>query len=102
MYREAGKTLWKEKKLSPHEDNAVLTQTCFYDQEMWVRCEPTQFKEGRITMMTIAKKFLKDENGATAIEYGLIAALVAVAIVGALTTLGGGLTTMFGKVNSDL
>jgi pilus assembly protein Flp/PilA len=48
------------------------------------------------------KKFMKDENGATAIEYGLIAALVAVAIVGALTTLGGGLTTMFGTVNSDL
>jgi len=53
-------------------------------------------------MTNIAKKFLKDESGATAIEYGLIAALVAVAIVGALTTLGTGLTTMFGKVNSDL
>jgi len=53
-------------------------------------------------MLTIAKKFLKDESGATAIEYGLIAALVAVAIVGALTTLGGGLTGMFNKVNSDL
>jgi pilus assembly protein Flp/PilA len=60
------------------------------------------FTEGHINMLTIAKKFLKDESGATAIEYGLIAALVAVAIVGALTTLGGGLTTMFGKVNSDL
>ena len=58
--------------------------------------------EGQINMLTIAKKFMKDESGATAIEYGLIAALVAVAIVGALTTLGGGLTTMFGKVNSDL
>jgi pilus assembly protein Flp/PilA len=53
-------------------------------------------------MMTIAKKFMKDESGATAIEYGLIAALVAVAIVGALTTLGSGLTGMFTKVNSDL
>jgi len=53
-------------------------------------------------MTNIAKKFLKDESGATAIEYGLIAALVAVAIVGALTTLGSGLSTMFGKVNSDL
>ena len=62
----------------------------------------THSHEGRINMLTIAKKFLKDESGATAIEYGLIAALVAVAIVGALTTLGGGLTTMFGKVNSDL
>ena len=48
------------------------------------------------------RKFLKDENGATAIEYGLIAALVAVAIVGALTTLGGSLGTMFGTVNSDI
>jgi pilus assembly protein Flp/PilA len=53
-------------------------------------------------MITIAKKFLKDDNGATAIEYGLIAALVAVAIVGALTTLGTSLTGMFTKVNSDL
>jgi pilus assembly protein Flp/PilA len=53
-------------------------------------------------MLKITQKFLKDENGATAIEYGLIAALVAVAIVGALTTLGGGLSSMFGKVNSDL
>ena len=60
-----------------------------------------QSNEGYI-MINIAKKFLKDESGATAIEYGLIAALVAVAIVGALTTLGTGLTTMFGKVNSDL
>jgi pilus assembly protein Flp/PilA len=53
-------------------------------------------------MMIFAKKFLKDESGATAIEYGLIAALVAVAIVGALTTLGTGLTGLFTKVNTDL
>ena len=53
-------------------------------------------------MINAINKFLKDESGATAIEYGLIAALVAVAIVGALTTLGGGLTGMFNKVNSDL
>jgi pilus assembly protein Flp/PilA len=65
---------------------------------LWARA----FREGQNIMMTIAKKFMKDESGATAIEYGLIAALVAVAIVGALTTLGTGLTTMFTKVNSDL
>ena len=73
---------------------------------MMKRCEFVLNSRGSerdtINMLTIAKKFLKDESGATAIEYGLIAALVAVAIVGALTTLGGGLTTMFGKVNSDL
>ena len=60
-----------------------------------------QSDEGHI-MINIAKKFLKDESGATAIEYGLIAALIAVAIVGALTTLGGGLTTLFTNVNTDL
>jgi pilus assembly protein Flp/PilA len=53
-------------------------------------------------MTKAIKAFMKDESGATAIEYGLIASLVAVAIVGALSTLGGGLSTMFGTVNSDL
>ncbi len=46
--------------------------------------------------------FLKDENGATAIEYGLIASLVAVAIVGVLSTLGGSLSGIFNTVNTDL
>ncbi|VBB44131.1 Pili assembly chaperone [uncultured Desulfatiglans sp.] len=46
--------------------------------------------------------FLKDEEGVTAIEYGLIAALVAVVIIGALTTLGGGLTDIFEEVSSKL
>jgi pilus assembly protein Flp/PilA len=47
-------------------------------------------------------KLLRDDAGATAIEYGLIAALVAIAIVGALTTMGGNLTSLFGTVNTDL
>jgi pilus assembly protein Flp/PilA len=47
-------------------------------------------------------RFVRDESGATAIEYGLIAALVAVAIIGALTTLGTDLTAMFGKVSTQL
>ena len=42
--------------------------------------------------------FFQDENGATAIEYGLIAALVAVAIIAALTALGGSLDTLFSNV----
>jgi pilus assembly protein Flp/PilA len=46
-------------------------------------------------MITIAKKFLKDENGATAIEYGLIAALIAVVIVGGVTAIGTNLSTLF-------
>lgn len=46
--------------------------------------------------------FLKDEEGATAIEYGLIAALVAVAIVVALTTLGEELGLLFDEVVEEL
>jgi len=47
-------------------------------------------------------KFLKEEDGATAIEYGLIAGLIAVAIIGALYTLGDDLKTMFGKISSGV
>ncbi len=43
----------------------------------------------------ILKKIRKDDSGATAIEYGLIAALVLVAAIGALTAMGGSLNTMF-------
>ena len=46
--------------------------------------------------------FIKDENGATAIEYGLIAALVSVAAIGALTAMGGSLSTMFNTVSSEM
>ena len=46
------------------------------------------------------RKFLKDEGGVTMIEYGLIAALVGIACVVVLTTLGGDLQTLFGKVGT--
>jgi pilus assembly protein Flp/PilA len=52
------------------------------------------------TMFKIIRSFAKDESGATAIEYGLIAALVSVAAIGALTALGGSLNTMFSTVSS--
>ena len=47
-------------------------------------------------------KLIKDDSGATAIEYGLIAALVSVAGITALTAMGGGLQTMFNKVATEL
>ncbi len=49
-------------------------------------------------MSNILIRFWNDESGATAIEYGLIAALVSVAAIGALTSLGDNLSTMFGTV----
>jgi len=48
------------------------------------------------------KKTRKDESGATAIEYGLIAALVSVAAIGALTAMGTSLNTMFQTVSNEL
>lgn len=48
------------------------------------------------------KQLIRDESGATAIEYGLIAALVAVAIILALTALGGSLSNLFGNISSEL
>jgi pilus assembly protein Flp/PilA len=47
-------------------------------------------------------RLLRDDSGATAIEYGLIAALIAVAGVGAMTTLGTGLSGIFTTVSNDL
>ena len=53
-------------------------------------------------MKTIIGKFLRDDSGATAIEYGLIAALIAVVIIGALTTIGTNLTNVFTNVAGSL
>jgi pilus assembly protein Flp/PilA len=46
-------------------------------------------------MTNFMKRFAKNESGATAIEYGLIAALIAVTIITAVTALGGALNTKF-------
>ena len=48
------------------------------------------------------KKLWKDESGATAIEYGLLAALIAVVIIGAVSVLGGTLKGTFEKVESEI
>lgn len=48
------------------------------------------------------KRFLKDEDGVTAIEYGLIAALIAVAIIAAVGLIGGNLSTIFNHIADQL
>lgn len=47
-------------------------------------------------------QFIREESGATVIEYGLIAALIAVAIIAAVTALGTGLQNTFNSVTSEL
>ena len=53
-------------------------------------------------MVTIFTRIIKDETGATAIEYGLIAALVSVAAIAALTAMGSSLESMFNSVATDI
>ena len=53
-------------------------------------------------MKLFLKSFLKNESGATAIEYGLIAALISVAAIVAMQSVGNNLTTTFNSVASKL
>jgi len=53
-------------------------------------------------MKNLISRFVRDESGATAIEYGLIAALISVVIIGVLTTIGGNLQTKFRSVAGAL
>jgi len=53
-------------------------------------------------MFKILRKLKRDESGVTAIEYGLIAAMVGVAIIGGVTLLGDSLNDMFTNVSTTL
>ncbi len=53
-------------------------------------------------MTKIFARFAKDESGATAIEYGLIAALIALAVIGGAQLVGGEINTTFTKVSTEL
>ena len=52
--------------------------------------------------LNATRRFLRDEEGVTAIEYGLIAALIAVAIIAAASAVGGGLSTTFNNIAACL
>jgi pilus assembly protein Flp/PilA len=53
-------------------------------------------------MQSFAKRFVNDERGVTAIEYGLIAALIAVAIIGAARTLGTTISATFTNLSTEM
>ena len=53
-------------------------------------------------MLAFIRKLIRKEDGATAIEYGLIAALIAVAIITAAGNIGDSLDTMFSSVSTEL
>jgi pilus assembly protein Flp/PilA len=53
-------------------------------------------------MQKLIERFVKDESGATAIEYGLIAAGISVAIIAVVNTIGSTLKTNFTSISSQL
>ena len=61
-----------------------------------------QTTNGETAMTTTFARFLNDESGATAIEYGLIAALIAVGIILAATTVGSNISNTFNNVSKKL
>ena len=53
-------------------------------------------------MLRTITNFVRDEEGATAVEYGLMAALIAAVIVGVVTTLGQTLSGVFSNINTQI
>jgi pilus assembly protein Flp/PilA len=59
-------------------------------------------RDGEATAMKMLKRFLADESGATAIEYGLIAAGVSLVIISTVNGLGGKFNSKFASLNTSL
>jgi|JRYH01.1.fsa_nt_gb pilus assembly protein Flp/PilA len=53
-------------------------------------------------MISFLKRFWADCNGATAIEYGLIAGILGLGLVFSLSSVGGGLSTLFGSIETQI
>ncbi len=53
-------------------------------------------------MKNVIARFMKDESGATAIEYGLIAALISITIITAASSIGSGIATKFSDVDTAI
>ncbi len=64
--------------------------------------KPSEMEKGMTNVFSRLRRLFRDKSGATAIEYGLIAALVSVAAVVALQNLGTSLNTMFTTVSTQL
>lgn len=67
----------------------------------WELCR-FQDEDGETTMKRLIAKLTKNEKGATAIEYGLIAALIAVMLITALGTLGNNMRGQFGNISNRI
>jgi pilus assembly protein Flp/PilA len=72
------------------------------DNGHWVELRQYVWTLRSHLMKTLVSRFAKDESGATAIEYGLIAAGISVAIIAVVNTIGSTLNTKFTSISSQL
>jgi pilus assembly protein Flp/PilA len=59
-------------------------------------------RKGSLSMQTLLSRFVRDESGVTAIEYGLIAALISVVCIGAMTVAGTQLNAVYTQIGNSL
>ena len=71
------------------------------ENELPDKFEPRE-NAGKQSMTGVLRKFTADEQGATAIEYGLIAAIIGVGGIASLQSLKNSLNSMFGQVNANI
>jgi pilus assembly protein Flp/PilA len=77
-------------------ETRLLSKRCFPNGDA------TTDNQEQSNMQAFIKNFANDESGATAIEYGLIAALVAVAMISAASTVGKNITNTFTNVSNNI
>jgi pilus assembly protein Flp/PilA len=77
----------------------TFTNLAYNDLQHGTPFRPT--RRGVLHMKNVVR-FLKNKSGATAIEYGLIAALIAVAVIGGVSSLGTNANTTFTKVSAKM
>jgi len=90
------------RTISKKIDGSILRRVSDLIGKTPTRPEPPARLSQEIRTMSLISRFLRDDSGATAIEYGLIAAGISVAIIATVTSLGGKLVTTFGKVDTAL
>jgi len=81
--------------------SVAFEQSILLSCNFWLAWSNLRSNRG-FAMSKLFVRFLNDESGATAIEYGLIAAGISLAIIGAVNGIGGNLSTKFGAINTSL
>lgn len=103
MFIIAGKSVSKIKMDRSNKPFCYKPNSYFQSGAAFLKKNKRAVDEGRMRIMKeLIKSFIRDESAATAIEYGLIASLIAIAIIAGIRALGTNLSGTFAKVSGNL